>query len=57
MLDINVVEFDFIIFLVLVIFNFLYPEWAHRHCVGLAFRRSHVRISVSAVSLLICSPH
>ena len=22
----------------------LYPEWPHRQCVGLAFRRSHVRI-------------
>ena len=33
------------------------PEWPHRQCVGLAFRRSHVRISVSAVSVVICSPH
>ena len=37
----------------------LCPEWLHRQCVGLAFRRSHVCISVSlsAVSLVICSPH
>ena len=35
----------------------IYPEWPHRQSVGLAFRRSHVRISVSAVSLVICSPH
>ena len=38
-------------------FTNLYPEWPHRQCVGLSFRRSHVRISVSAVSLVICSPH
>ena len=24
-----------------------YPEWPHRQCVGLAFRRSHVRGSLS----------
>ena len=35
----------------------IYPEWPHRQCVGLAFLRSHVCISVSAVSLVICSPH
>ena len=34
----------------------LCPEWPHRQCVGLAFRRSHVRGSLSAVSLVICSP-
>ena len=33
------------------------PEWPHRQCVSLAFRRSQVRISVSAVSLVICCPH
>ena len=36
--------------------NILYPEWQHRQCVGLAFRRSHDRGSLSAVSLVICSP-
>ena len=35
----------------------IYPEWPHRQCIGLAFRRSHVRLSVSAVNLVICSPH
>ena len=34
----------------------LYPEWPHRQCLGLVFRRSHVRRSLSAVSLVICSP-
>ena len=34
----------------------LYPEWPHRQCVGLAFQRSHDRGSLSAVSLVICSP-
>ena len=34
----------------------LYPEWPHRQCVGLAFRRSHDRSSLSAASLVICSP-
>ena len=34
----------------------LYPEWPHRQCVGLAFRRSHVRCSLSAESIVICSP-
>ena len=34
----------------------LYPEWPHRQCVGLGFCRSHVRGSLSAVSLVICSP-
>ena len=34
----------------------LYPEWPHRQCVGLAFRRSHDRGSLSAVSPVICSP-
>ena len=33
----------------------LYPEWPHRQCVGLVFRRSHVRDSLSAVSLVISS--
>ena len=33
-----------------------YPEWPQRQCVGLAFRRSHDRGSLSAVSLVICSP-
>ena len=31
-------------------------KWPHRQCVGLAFRRSHDRGSLSAVSLVICSP-
>ena len=35
----------------------LYPEWPHRQCVGVAFRRSHVRGSLSAASLVICSLH
>ena len=35
----------------------LCPEWPHRQWVGLAFRRSHVRGSLSAASLVICSPH
>ena len=34
----------------------LYPEWPHRQCVGLTFRRSHDRCSLSAASLVICSP-
>ena len=34
-----------------------YPEWPHRQSVGLAFRRSHVRSSLSAAILMICSPH
>ena len=34
----------------------LYPEWQHRQCVGLVFRRSQVRTSLSAVSLVICCP-
>ena len=34
----------------------LYPEWLHRQCVGLAFWRSHVRGWLSAASLVICSP-
>ena len=33
------------------------PEWPHRQCVGLAFRRSHDHGSLSAPSLVICSPH
>ena len=33
-----------------------YPEWPHRQCVGLAFRRSHDRGSLSAARLVICSP-
>ena len=32
------------------------PEWPRRQCVGLVFRRSQVRTSLSAVSLVICSP-
>ena len=36
---------------------FLYPEWPHRQCVGLAIRRSHVRGSLGAVSLVICRQH
>ena len=39
------------------IHNSLYPEWPHRQCVFLAFRRSHVRGSLSAASLMICSSH
>ena len=39
-----------------IICKFVYPEWPHRQCVGLAFRRSHVRSSLSAASLVICSP-
>ena len=34
----------------------LYPDWPHRQCVGLAFRRSHDRGSLSAVRFVICSP-
>ena len=33
-----------------------FPEWPHRQCVGLAFRRSHVRVRTFP-SLVICSPH
>ena len=33
-----------------------YPDWPHRQCVGLVLRRSHVRSSLSAVSLVIYSP-
>ena len=33
-----------------------YPEWPHRQCVGLVFRRSHDRGSLSAASRVICSP-
>ena len=29
------------------------PEWPHRQCAGLAFRRSHVRGSLSAASILL----
>ena len=36
--------------------NASYPEWPYRQCVGLAFRRSHDRGSLSAVSFVICSP-
>ena len=36
--------------------NRTYTEWPHRQCVGMAFRRSHGRGSLSAVSLVICSP-
>ena len=36
--------------------DIIYPEWPHRQCVGLVFRRSRVRGSLSAVSLVICSP-
>ena len=35
----------------------LYPERQHRKCVGLAFRRSHVRGSLSAANLVIYSPN
>ena len=35
---------------------FICPEWQHRQCVGLVFWRSHVRGSLSAVNLVICSP-
>ena len=38
------------------LYHALYPEWPHRQCVGLAFRRSHDRGSLSAASLVICSP-
>ena len=34
-----------------------HPEWPHRQRVGLAFRRLHVRGSLSAASLVICSQH
>ena len=34
-----------------------YPDWPHMQCVGLAFRRSHVRGSLSAASLVICCRH
>ena len=33
------------------------PDWPHRQCVGLAFRRSSVRFPVAAASLAICSPY
>ena len=33
-----------------------HPEWPYMLCVGLAFRRSHVRGSLSAACLEICSP-
>ena len=35
----------------------LYPEWPHRQCIGLTFRRLHVSGSLTAASLVICSPH
>ena len=34
----------------------LYPVWPHRQCFGLIVRRWHDRGSLSAVSLVICSP-
>ena len=34
-----------------------HPEWPRRQCVDLAFRRLHVRGSLSAASLVICSQH
>ena len=39
-----------------IIAHYLCPEWPHRQCVGLSFRRSHDRGWLSAVSLVICSP-
>ena len=33
-----------------------FTEWQHRQCVGLVFQTLHVRSSLSAVSLVICSP-
>ena len=35
----------------------VYPEWPHRQCVGLAFRRSRVRASLVAACLAIGAPH
>ena len=44
-----------------IIFNVtsfrLYPEWPHRQCVGLAFRRSRFYVSLAAAGLAICAPH
>ena len=42
--------------LIIIIIIYHDPEWPHRQCVGLAFRRSHERGSLSAISLVICSP-
>ena len=39
----------------LLLRGYLYPVGPHRQCIGLAFRRSHVRGSLSAASLVICS--
>ena len=39
-----------------MIIDYRYPEWPNRQCVGMVFRRSNVRGSLSAVSLVICSP-
>ena len=33
-----------------------YPEWPHRHCVGLAYPQMSVRAPVAAASLAICRP-
>ena len=33
----------------------LYPEWPHRQCIGLAFRRSRVHGSLAAANLAISS--
>ena len=52
-----IIFLQFISFCAIHLILCLYPECPHRQCVGLAFRRSHVRISVSPVSLVICSPH
>ena len=35
----------------------VHPEWPHRRCIVLTFRRSIVRSSLVAASLVICSPH
>ena len=36
------------------LFDEVSPEWQHRQCVGLVFRRSHDPGSLSAASLVIC---
>ena len=36
---------------------YVYPEWPHRQCVGLAFRRSHVRGSLECSKSSDLSPH
>ena len=40
-----------------IVYSTLYPEWPHRQCIGLAFRRSRVRASLAAANVVIWSPH